>query len=199
MIVAQGDAGLGDVYDQVAVAHRGRGLQRAVCADERVIGDAVALEVVARQVGELGDDAQGAPPALVVGGEVGQILHRRHVEPRLRHGDNEATRAVAERRQKYEQVIVILGVLGDEVVAGDANVGAAVGHLRDDVGRALEDDGRIGQRPDAPGVLSRVRAAYRQPRAFEEAPRLHLEFTLAGDRQPQDIRRAVRCTHVAYP
>ncbi len=67
-------------------------------------------------------------------------------------------------------VRVIGRVLGDQVVAGDADVGAAVGHLVDDVLGALEEHLGAGNGRHPTNILARVRTPDAQPGALKEPP-----------------------------
>ena len=50
---------------------------------------------------------------------------RAHVDPGLRHGDDDVGVAEAERRQQLDRCVGIGDALADEVLAGDAEMGAA--------------------------------------------------------------------------
>ncbi len=62
MVVTQRHARLGQVGDDIGVAERRRGLQRSVRGRQLKVVHAVAVQIVANQIGELGRDAQLPSP-----------------------------------------------------------------------------------------------------------------------------------------
>ena len=90
-------AGGGDVDDQLGGAGRRRAFGRAGAFDDAIIDDAVLGKEAAREV-----DVFGGDPHLAVvleaerGGDVVEIGHGAHVDPGLRHGDDDIGEAEAE-------------------------------------------------------------------------------------------------------
>ena len=112
----------------------------------REVVDAVVEEELARQVRVLGGDAQVAPAPPELGRDLGDVDDAADVDPALGDGQHQGAAGVAERLLEHQDAVVLALVLADDVVAGDAEIDAALGDLREDVGGALEQhlDARAG-------------------------------------------------------
>src|SRR5688500_6529330 len=83
------------------------------------------------------------------------------------------------------RVRVVRRVHGDNVVAGNADIGTPVGDLVDDVFRALEQNFRLGNRRNPADILARIRTPDAQPGALKKASRRVLVRPLARQRDAQ--------------
>ena len=81
-----------------------------------------------------------AAPGAKGGGDIVEIGHGAHVDPGLRHGDDDIGVAKAERRQQLDCAVGVGEGLAHEIFAGDAEMHVAGGELRDDFGSREEGD-----------------------------------------------------------
>ena len=100
--------------------------------------DALVIQEVARQVGELRRYAQDPSRCLHGGGEVGEVSDRHHVEPVIRYCERQIALGNPQFGMQHEQVNALVPCFGNEVVAGDAQVRRAGFDHAHDVGHALE-------------------------------------------------------------
>ena len=69
-----------------------------------------------------------------------EIGHGAHVDPAVGHGDDDVGAAEAELLQELDAVIGVRHLLADEILAGDADVGATGFQIPRDLGRRHERD-----------------------------------------------------------
>ena len=84
------------------------------------------------------------------GGDIVEIGHGAHVDPSLRHGDDDVGVAEAQRRQKLHFASASAIVLAHEIFAGHAEMHIAAGELRDDFGGREKGDFDAGDSRSAP-------------------------------------------------
>ena len=159
---AEGGSGGGDVHDGVGHIHVRRELGRA--RDLHHVGvDALAIEVLAGDPGELGRDAAA------------RQIRGRGDRAALGCGQHEP----APPERQVDQLRQVDAGLDDLIPAGDPDRGGAVADVLGDVGRAGEQDAHVGV--DGVGVELPVgRALDREPGAFEEVDARLVETALVG-------------------
>ncbi len=179
VVVAQRNAGGHQIADQVRIP-QGRGdLQRALDGHQVVGLNVVVVEEAGRQAGELGGHAQRPPGRGQFGRPAGQISHVPHGRV-LRRGQvqrawPEAQRVVDGQHRRVSRA----PLLGQHVVAGDAELDAALLDAGHDVARPLEDDGHVGQGRDRGRVLAWVGPEDAQAARLQELQRPILQNALA--------------------
>ena len=156
------------VGDDVCGARRWRRLQRAVSGDQREVCNPLVVEEVARQVGELRRYAQHSSRNMHGRGEIGEVPDRYHVEPVIRHRERQVTLGNPQLGVQHEQIGALVARLGNEVVAGDAQVRLAGLDHTYDVGHALKMHRDRGERGDGCAVVPGTNAPDGQPAVGEQ-------------------------------
>lgn len=184
-----------------------RALGRAEAFDDAVVGHAVVGEEGAGQVHVFRGDAQ---PASVAGAEtlcdVGQVGHRIDVDPHLRHRDDDAGMAEAQRGHERETLGGVRDVLADEILAGDAQVHVAARQFAGDLGSRKERHLGVVHPLDAAAIVAHAaRAGEHHAATAEERIGVFLEPALGRHRENEGIAHAsppaakARSTQMAQP
>ena len=119
-------------------------------------------------------------------GDVVEIGHGPHIDPGLRHGDDDIGVAEAERGQHLDSGIGIRDLLAHQILAGDAEMGGARGELRDDLGGREKGDLRPLDAGDGATIVTlAARLDEFQPSAAEEGGRVLLQPALGGHGENQ--------------
>jgi len=146
-----------DVDDQLRLSGRRRALGRAQTFDDAIVGDAVLGEIAAREIDVFGRDAHAlAALRAEGGGDVGEIGHVAHVDPRLRRGDDDIGVAEAERRQQFDLARSVGNGLAHEIFAGHAHVDGALREMRRYVGGREKGDLDIVDALEHAAIIARA-------------------------------------------
>ena len=104
-----------------------------------------------------GGDAQTPAVALAeLGGDVVEVGHGVDVEPDFRHGDHHIGGAEAEPRPDRGLLLPVGDVLAQQILAGDAEIDAALADLACNLGGRQEGDLDVVASLDAGAVFSVV-------------------------------------------
>jgi len=169
-----------------------------------VAGAPVAGEEAARHVDVFGGDRQ--PPAVARPepcGHVVEVLHGDHVDPRLRHGDDDVAMAEAERQQELGALREVGHRLLDLVAAGDAEVDGPGADLAGDLRRRQERDldaFRAGKSAAVASLGTRLDDV--EPGTSEERGRAGLQSSLGGHGDDEGVGHRlapIRSSHMAKP
>ena len=90
------------------------------------------------------------------GGNVVDVGHGAHVDPGLRHGNDDIGMAEAQRRQQFDLRGRIGDLLAHKIFTGDAHVGCALGELLDDLGGREESHFDARQFGDRAAIVARA-------------------------------------------
>ena len=174
-VLAQGDAGLHDVHDDVPEADAGRRLDAPFGGDDGEVGDAPGVEEALGEAGEGGHHPQGLAPLAQRGGDVRQVGEGGDVQPALGDGQGHRGHGEGQVLVEHEQVAALGAVLLHQVHPGDADVDLAVRDLGQDVPRplhqhqGLRDSGDVGHQ--LPVVLALHAPGRRIPGSRRRGPR----------------------------
>ena len=113
--------------------------------------------------------------------QVGQVVPRADIDPRLGHGHHQLRAAKAQVIVQHQQVVAVAAQLLHQVEPADADIDLALGDLLDDIGRAMQQHLGLGQRADTGSIAARVRARDFEAAAIEKRDRSIVEAALGGD------------------
>ena len=188
-------AGGGDIDDHFGGAGRGRGFGGARAFHDAVIDDAVLGKEGARQIGVFGGEPHFA---LVLeperGGDIVEVGHAAHVDPGLRHGDDDIGETEAEPVDEHDLPVGVGDHLAHQILAGDAEMDGALRELRGDFRRRQIGDLDAVKSGDGAAVVARsARLDELKPGARKEGLGVLLQAAFRGDGEKK------RGAHAAPP
>ena len=140
------------------------------------------------------------------GGDVVEIRHAAHVDPRLRHRDRDVSLAEAELRQQHDARFGVRDHLAHEVFAGDAEMRGALGELHRDLRSGQIGDFHAGDLAERAAILApAARLDELEAGAAKERPRVLLQPPLGRNREHEGAAHALapiacsRPIHTAKP
>ena len=156
-IGAQSRAARRDIDDDLGLPRRRRALCRAQTLDDAVVSDAVGAEKLSGEIYIFRRHPHPlAAPGAEGGGDIFDIRHAAHVDPGLRHGDDDIGIAEAQRREQLHARVRVSQGLAQKVLAGDAHVDAARAELADDFGGREKGDLDAGHAGELAAVVARA-------------------------------------------
>ena len=137
--------------------------------------------------------------------DIFEIGHAFHIDPGLRHGDDDIGLTEAERRQELELAIGIRNSLAHEIFARHAEMRRAGGEFGDDFRGGKESDLDALHRRDFAAIIARATPLHQnQTGPREEGRRVFLQSPFGGHCNDERCRkrprrRAIRHRHSASP
>ena len=123
------------------------------------------------------------------GGDVVEIGHGAHVDPGLRHRDDDIGKAEAEPLDQHDASVGLRNHLAHQILAGDAEMHRALRELRGDFGgREISDLDAVEAGNGAAIIARAARLDQLEPGAREKAFRVFLQPAFRRNRE--DERRA---------
>ena len=128
------------------------------------------------------------------GRDLVEIGHGADVDPGLRHCDDDRGLAEAERRQQLDLSSRVGKALADQILAGDAEMGAAAGELVGDLGSREVAHLYIGHADELAAIVARASALRElQSRPGEERGGVLLQAAFRGHGEDEGaLGRALR-------
>jgi hypothetical protein len=117
----------------------------------------VLFKIAPRGVHIFGGDAQPTPMSRAkTAGDIGEIGHAAHVDPRRRNRDDDIGGAKTQRRQQFDAVRRIVNLLAHKILAGDAEMRLAARQPRGDFRRRQKRRLDMIEPGDGPAIIARA-------------------------------------------